>query len=117
MRTAVSVQRAVRNQALFRAVNEEIRDASEVASCGGDTIHDFVCECASETCTTPIKLSLREYDELRTNLRRFAVAPGHEDPGLEQIVREGPSATMVEMRGEAGRLAETTHPRAVREAS
>jgi hypothetical protein len=108
VRTAVRARRAARNQALFRAVNDEIRYASELASCGGDIVHDFVCECAAETCTTPIRLSLRQYDEVRANARLFVVAPGHEEPGLEQVVSEGRTATVVEKRGDAGEVADET---------
>jgi hypothetical protein len=100
--------RAARNQTLFRAVNEEIRDASELASCGGEVVHDFVCECASATCTTPIRLSLREYDEIRASPRLFVLAPGHEEPGVEQVVREGPTATIVEKLGDAVEVADET---------
>jgi hypothetical protein len=111
VRTAVSAQRAARNEALFRSINEEIRAASEVAYSGGDVVHDFVCECASETCTTPLRLTLREYDEVREHRRRFVVAPGHDEPGLERVVREGATATVVEKYGHAGDVAEETAPR------
>ena len=119
VRSAVRARqaRAARNQALFRAVNDEIRAASEVAACDGRTVHDFVCECAAETCTTPVRLSLRDYDRLRTNPRRFVVAPGHEEPGLEQIVQEGPMATIVEKLGAAGDVAVESDRRSLSEAS
>jgi hypothetical protein len=115
--TAVEAQRAARNQALFRGVNEEIRAASEVAACGAETVHDFVCECASETCTTPVRLSLGDYDLVRRNPRRFVVAPGHEEAALEQVVQEGPRATVVEKLGPAGEVATQMGAQRLSEAS
>jgi hypothetical protein len=67
------MQRAARNQSLWRDINElalaNRRDSS--------TFKAFVCECAAETCTEEVSLTLEEYEAVRKRSDRFFVKPGH----------------------------------------
>jgi hypothetical protein len=78
-------RRIVKNEVLFREVNERIEEISD----GSRT--EFLCECGDAECTQPMLLSLREYEELRAEPDRFAVLPGHEELDVEEVVerREG----------------------------
>ncbi|MDQ4082015.1 MAG: hypothetical protein M3123_03895, partial [Actinomycetota bacterium] len=56
------VERAAKNEALFREVNERAREVVE----GFD--HDVIralCECSTPECTETIDLRLEEYEAVR----------------------------------------------------
>lgn len=83
-------KRLEHNEAVFRAVNEEIDGASN----GG--ARDYVCECADASCSETIRLAHEEYRAVRTDPRRYVLVPGHEVPGLEDVVRRKPDHVVVE---------------------
>jgi hypothetical protein len=70
--------RFFRNGAVFREANQHIRDAA-VRHEIRDRI-PFLCECADGRCTEIIRLSLAEYDSVRSDPRRFINAPDHHLP-------------------------------------
>jgi hypothetical protein len=96
-------ERAARNEALFRAVNEEIHGVDR--RFGADA-SEFVCECADEKCVVLVAVPLDAYTAVRSNPRRFILAPGHEDPELETVVERHEGFFVVEKFGDAGRVAE-----------
>ena len=102
--------RLARNEALFRQVNERLKDVSELLG-HADSGPDFVCECADEGCTERIRLSLAEYEWLRANPRRFVVLPGHERIELERVFDDRGRYLVVEKIGVPGEVAEDTDPR------
>ena len=86
--------RAVRNQALFRAVNEKMRSLNE--SLTSQTDFAIACECADTSCTEMIEIDSDEYLAVRAEPRRFAVLPGHVYAGVETVVREVEQYVVVE---------------------
>jgi hypothetical protein len=105
-----SDDRLARNEALFRQVNERLKDVSEVLGTA-DSGPEFVCECADEGCTERIRLSLGEYEWLRANPRHFVVVPGHERADIERVVEHRGRYCVVEKIGVPGEVAEDTDPR------
>jgi hypothetical protein len=102
-------QRVARNEAIFREVNEGIRRGQwpgEEAS-----MSSFRCECASLGCTVMLPLSVREYERVRQNDRRFIVAPGHERSDVEVVVDTRAAYLVVQKIGEAGQRAAKADPR------
>ena len=95
-------ERAGRNEALFRVVNEEI---NEVDRRLGARTTEFVCECADATCIVRLSVPLEVYAAARSSPTRFLVAPGHEDPSLESVVERHDGFFVVEKFGTAGRVA------------
>lgn len=87
-------QRIARNEALFREVNERIRNVNESLPAAAEA--DFLCECGDATCTDPISLTLDEYEGVRREATRFAVVPGHVAPGLDRVVAEEARFAIVE---------------------
>lgn len=81
---SVSIEQLVRNQEIFREVNERIReladrfDLKEVA---------FICECSREDCAQFIALELDEYSAIRSSPTLFMVVPGHETLEVENVVQ------------------------------
>jgi hypothetical protein len=106
-------ERVGKNEALFREVNERIRDVSErVAAFDGGATLEFVCECSEESCNDPVELTLAEYESVRSDPTHFLVAPGHVwQPEAERAVRENETYAVVEKKGDAGEVAADKDPR------
>jgi hypothetical protein len=99
------------NEALFREVNERVRDLDETLELVLDK-RSLVCECGNETCIEQITMTAKEYEEVRADPAQFAIAPGHQMPDVEDVVREGRGFHVVRKhRGAASALAEEHDPR------
>lgn len=101
-------QRRALNESIFREVNEEI--ASLGLTRGRDQI-EIVCECASIGCSTPLAVTPPHYEAARSKPETFLVAPGHQDPRLEQVVTDYGDYLVVRKTGEAAEEARATDPR------
>ena len=75
-------ERLAKNEALFREVNERVKDVAAAAE--GDLI-DFICECGDDDCTQVVALTQTEYEKVRADPRQFVVIPGHELPDVEDV--------------------------------
>jgi hypothetical protein len=100
-------QRAARNEALFREVNENI---ARLEDSYGTTATEpaFICECANDGCTEQFAVDLETYQRVREQPRLFFVLPGHQHPELERVVETHSDYLIVEKTGEAGEVAERT---------
>ena len=107
--TADADIRIARNEDLFRRVNEAI--ARGVWPGEERRPAAFRCECARLECNQAIRLSLEEYEHVRTNPRRFAVAPDHVLADEEVVVEDHDGYVIVEKLGRAGEVAEQLEPR------
>lgn len=96
-------ERIAENEAFFRDLNE--RKAEWLSN--GLPAAGFRCECWRLDCGDHIQLSEREWQEVRSQATRFAVAPGHlaVESGVEEVVKEYAHFWIVEKRGEAGHAA------------
>jgi hypothetical protein len=83
------------NEVLFREVNERLRELGEGFSIVAEQA-EFICECGSSSCTEQIRMTLGEYEAVRTDAKRFFVVPGHEIPEYEKIVEEKEGYLVVE---------------------
>lgn len=101
-------ERIAGNESAFRSINEAIERGRWP---GEDGEAAFRCECARTGCTQMLKLTGAAYEHLRAHSRRFAVAPGHEDPSVEDVVERCPGYLVVEKRSQAGRYAQESDPR------
>jgi hypothetical protein len=103
-------ERLVRNELLFRELNETIQT---IAHSQGEDAHvfDFVCECSNIDCTLSLPLTLEVYEDTRGAPDLFLVAPGHDLPEIEDVVREGDGFHVVRKRGAAAAMAERNDPR------
>jgi hypothetical protein len=81
---SISVERLVRNQLLFREVNDRIREVRGKFDLPEPT--DFMCECSREDCTETISLAAKEYEGVRSSPTMFVIVPGHETLEVEQVV-------------------------------
>jgi hypothetical protein len=95
-------ERIAHNEAWCRDLNE--RKADWLKS--GLAVAGFRCECWRMDCADRIRLSWGEWQEVRSEPTRFAVAPGHLASDLEAVVEEYPHFWLVEKQGAAGKVAE-----------
>jgi len=100
-------QRAARNEALFREVNENIARLEERHGTT-NTEPAYVCECANAGCAEQFVIDPETYRRVRAQPRLLFVRPGHEDPQLERVVERHDDYLVVEKTGEAGQVAEQT---------
>ena len=103
-------RRAAANEATIRDVNEGIERGQWPGE--EDTPVGFRCECARLGCNRLIELTVREYEQIRKNPRRFVVLPGHEFPDVETVVTARRGYVIVEKRDQAAEVAERRDPRA-----
>ena len=98
-------ERIAENEVFCRDLNRSKDDWLS----GGVLAAGFRCECWRIDCAVRIRLSRREWQEVRSRPERFAVAPGHTsndvEPGVEEVVKEYEHFWIVEKRGEAGEIA------------
>jgi hypothetical protein len=76
--------RIAHTEALFRDVNERIAESAERFNARDA---EFVCECADPTCTERVPATLDQYEEVRADGTHFLLAPDHELPELERVVK------------------------------
>jgi hypothetical protein len=104
-------KRLGKNEALFREVNERLRELGEGFSLVSER-GDFVCECANSSCTEHVQMSLQAYEEIRAEPTRFFVIKGHEEGDYERIVEEREQYLVVEkLPGGAAGIAIKDDPR------
>lgn len=103
-------ERAARNEALFREVNEQARSLSAFQPSTPAEEWLIICECSDDRCTERVSLPLAVYEAVRANPRRFMVVEGH-DSDFERVVERADGYAIVEKEGQAGRIAERTDPR------
>jgi hypothetical protein len=108
-----TVARIGRNEALFRAVNEE-RD--KLADEAGLARVPPVCECGYAWCTESISVAPGNYWRVRSHPDWFFVRPGHEIEDVESVAAIGsggqaPAYLVVAKRpGLPAEIAEATDP-------
>ncbi len=98
--------RIAQNEALFREVNERIRD---VAPEGGAP---FLCECGDDECVETIVLAEDEYEAVRGASEQFVVRRGHVATDVESVVAEHDGYVVVHKHEDEAAIARATHPRA-----
>jgi hypothetical protein len=73
-----------RNTALFRQVNERIRDVSR--AWGNSDAIGFLCECGNSNCVGVVELPVEDFEAIRSSPGRFLVLREHETFDGEEVV-------------------------------
>jgi hypothetical protein len=104
-------ERAARNEALFRDVNERIKSTASNIS---PMFTEFMCECADDSCFEHVSLTSEEYSSVRgMGPVYFILRPGHEDTDIERVVGgEAERFEIVEKQDVAAEVAAELDPRA-----
>jgi len=100
-------ERVARNDALFRESNEKIADVAESIETDLPRV-PFICECADRACTQIVRMTLEEYEEVRSDPRTFVNVPGHQvaAQGAGVVVEERERYNIVRKIGHAGDVVE-----------
>lgn len=100
------------NQTIFREMNEWTEEGNDARLGVGHRIDSYPCECSDRSCTEPIRLSRAEYESVRAEPIRFAIALNHENPEIDRLVSENERfATVDKFHGKPARIARRTDPR------
>src|SRR5581483_7839740 len=97
-------QRAVENEAAFRAANDSLHQVFTETDDGETDLYPFLCECADRGCTAIIEIPLERYEQVREHPARFLIVPGHKEPS-EAIIDEDDTWQVIEKTGAAGMTA------------
>jgi hypothetical protein len=92
--------RAARNQALFRAVNEKLRDINEPFAEVTGTFA-VACECSRLDCVEVIEIPAEVYREVRRSPRTFVVLPEHAESSIERATGGDETYSVVEVYADA----------------
>lgn len=96
------------NEALFRSVNEQVRELDRTLATKTETVL-IVCECGNQSCIERIEVMPSEYEDVRADSTQFAIKPGHEIEDAEDVVARNDRFWVVQKRpGLPSRLAEAT---------
>ena len=100
-----------RNDAIFRDANERIEQAARQLDHAEHV--PFICECADLSCREIVRLTVSEYEDVRSSPVRFALMPGHDLQAseFEAVIARRPGYVVVEKRAEAAPLAAELDPR------
>jgi hypothetical protein len=101
--------RAARNQSLFRAVNEKLRELNQGFSDVTET-YVIACECADTTCVETLHIVMAEYVEVREHSNRFVVLAGHVFRDVERVVARNDGYAIVENNASVSEITEATDP-------
>ncbi len=98
--------RLARNEVMFRAINDHIREFATRFEHLAEEKLAFICECADETCVERVSLKASQYDEIRAIPARFVVVTGHEaTPLVERVIFWGSDFAIVRKIGVAADVA------------
>jgi hypothetical protein len=103
-------ERVSQNEAVYRAVNREIEQATKSAE-GSHGRLEVICECGRDDCSATLDLSVDEYDDAHRQRDQFVIMPGHEDDQIEHVVMRTERYLVVGKFGEAERVAEAEERR------
>ena len=103
-------KQAALNEAVARDLNEGIEAAHQEAGRKGYV--PMLCECGKPDCEHVVPMTLEEYETVRENPRRFALAPDHTEVQIERVVQDEGRFVVVEKRpGILATVAEEEDPR------
>ena len=92
--------RIVRNEALYRELNERINEIGEDLSTRGVVepveVDEYFCECGLDNCLEKIRLTQAEYEGVRASPIRFAIKPEHLIADVERIVEQNDRFAVIE---------------------
>ena len=103
-------RRIADNESRFREINERLREDLRALPEDSEPI-PFVCECGRIDCAEQVRLTLSEYERVRTSSLDFFVVPGHEAGDVEDVVDVQERWSWVRKHPEAAPHVRATDPR------
>lgn len=100
-----------KNEALFRDVNERVKEIDRSHNIPTAERWDFLCECGRAECMERISLTVDDYERVRADPTQFAVVPGHERLGVEVVVEANEDYAVIRKKPGEDAIARATDPR------
>jgi hypothetical protein len=100
--------RAARNQSLFRAVNEKLRELNDTFAEVSET-YAIACECADVGCVETLHIVMQQYVDVREHPSRFVVLKDHVFPEVERVIAQNNGYVVVEKNADVSHITEATH--------
>ena len=79
-------ERIANNEAMFRLANERKSEWEELHTT--EAVELYFCECADQDCRQKVGLRKEDYEEIRSDPRRFLIVLGHEIPDVETVIEK-----------------------------
>ena len=99
------------NEAIFRQVNEQIRDLNRTFDTEEGTM-TVICECGNSDCTERLELRVQDYERIRGDARHYVIAKGHEIPSVETVIEQAEGYDVVQKdEGTPAELSRELNPR------
>ena len=103
-------KRVARNEARFRALNQQTRAAVTALSERPPENCTIMCECAMLDCEQMITMSVADYQRVREVSNHFIVRPDHVIVSAERAIEYHEDWWMVEKIGAGARVAAELDP-------
>jgi hypothetical protein len=111
----VRKDRQVKNEVLFRKLNERIDAVAGDLTFSGviddPDVASYLCECADDGCLVELRLSREEYEHVRERPIQFVVSPGHVVADIETVIEANERFAIVEKDPGERTVARATDPR------
>ena len=107
MTDAGRIVRRAKNEALFRDINERLKDLNDDFGTS-----EWLCECSDLECVGRVELTDAEYEAVRRHGTHFVLLVGHEEIDIERVVERHAGYVVAEKTGLGGELALLRDPRA-----
>jgi hypothetical protein len=99
---AQAAERTAENEVVLREVNERIAEKTLDLAVRGFTSEDetseYLCACGRPDCDASLKLRLAQVEDAHARDDQFIVAPGHEQPEIEEIAARHDGYSVVRKR-------------------
>ena len=100
------------NEAVFRNVNERMRQLQHSFAVAEREPLQMICECDRLDCTERIAVGVDAYELIRSHPDHFIVSPSHDDPTIEEVVSVTSGYAVVRKKaGDPRDVAVETDPR------
>lgn len=96
--------RIVKNEALFREVNERIEEVTASRL----PLFEIVCECGDRECHEMLEVATDDYLRVREQPTHFFVTPGHEIADVETVIESTDRFNVVEKHVDQEQIARLT---------
>lgn len=100
-------RRLALNEAVAREVNDAVGEVAERWHHDDEPI-ELICECSRLSCGERVRVTIREYTEVRSHSARFLVREEHISEEIERRVGIAGDAIVVEKTGPGRQVADAT---------
>lgn len=96
------MDRLAENEAVFREINEDIKDWEKAGKPEERNYHStkvgFYCECSDPACKENIEITPAEYEDIHIRRKQFILKPDHEFNEVEDVIEENEGYVVAEKK-------------------